>query len=65
MATYVSNLESDLRKTVWAEGCSTYFHTASGDIVTQLPHTSGWYRDATKQIDQDDFMFGGATCMTS
>ena len=65
MEHYERQLESDLRGTVWAEGCRSYFHSVSGEIITQLPHTSGWYRDATQQIDQDDFIFGGVTCMTS
>jgi cation diffusion facilitator CzcD-associated flavoprotein CzcO len=65
MGRYERQLECDLRGTVWAEGCRSYFHGATGDIVTQLPHTSGWYRNATRQIDQDDFMFGGVPCMTS
>jgi cation diffusion facilitator CzcD-associated flavoprotein CzcO len=65
MERYERQLESDLRKTVWAQGCRSYFLTAAGDIVTQLPHTSGWYRDATQRINQDDFTFGGVRCMTS
>ena len=65
MARHVAELERDLAGTVWADGCSSYFHTAAGDIVTQLPHTSGWYRDATAAIDPDDFTFGGDTCTTS
>ena len=44
---------------------ASYFHSATGDIVTQLPHTSGWYTETTQQIDKEDFIFGGVTCMTS
>jgi cation diffusion facilitator CzcD-associated flavoprotein CzcO len=65
MDRYERALERDLRETVWAEGCTSYFHNANGQIVTQLPHTSGWYRDATRAIDRDDFTFGGVACMTS
>ncbi len=65
MDRYERELERDLRGTVWAQGCRSYFHSATGDIVTQLPHTSGWYAEATQQIDKDDFIFGGVTCMTS
>ena len=65
MDRYERELESDLRGTVWAQGCRSYFHSATGDIVTQLPHTSGWYAEATQQIDTDDFIFGGVACMTS
>lgn len=65
MARYAHGLEQDLGRTVWAQGCNSYFHNAAGDIVTQLPRTSGWYREATKDIDREDFVFGGATCTTS
>jgi cation diffusion facilitator CzcD-associated flavoprotein CzcO len=65
MAAHADELVRDLATTVWAGGCSSYFHNAAGDIVTQLPHTSGWYREATKEIDRDDFIFGGVTCTTS
>jgi cation diffusion facilitator CzcD-associated flavoprotein CzcO len=65
MAHYARELEQDLRQTVWVQGCNSYFHNAAGDIVTQLPHTSGWYREATNEIDRDDFVFGGVTCTTS
>jgi cation diffusion facilitator CzcD-associated flavoprotein CzcO len=64
MARYLAALERDLRATVWADGCTTYFHGPTGDIVTQLPHTSGWYREATEQIDRDDFVIGGVPCTT-
>ena len=58
MARYAAELERDLATTVWTNGCRSYFHNPSGDIVTQLPHTSGWYRDATASIDEADFTFG-------
>ena len=56
MARYAHDLERDLAGTVWAGECSSYFHNAAGDIVTQLPHTSSWYREATEQIDRADFI---------
>ena len=65
MVHYERDLEQELEKTVWAEGCTSYFHNDSGQIVTQLPRTSGWYRKATQQLIHDDFIFGGVTCMTS
>lgn len=65
MARYTDELRRDLARTVWLDGCSTYFHTASGDVVTQLPHKAGWYREVTEEIDRDDFTFGGMTCTTS
>jgi cation diffusion facilitator CzcD-associated flavoprotein CzcO len=69
MDRHAGELVRDLDATVWAQGCSSYFHNAAGDIVTQLPHTSGWYREATQAIVHDDFAFGGVgggvTCTTS
>jgi cation diffusion facilitator CzcD-associated flavoprotein CzcO len=67
MARHARELERDLAATVWAQGCSSYFHNAAGDIVTQLPHTSGWYRKATEQIARDDFVLvpGQATLAMS
>jgi cation diffusion facilitator CzcD-associated flavoprotein CzcO len=65
MARYGRELERDLAKTVWAGGCDSYFHNAAGDIVTQLPRTAGWYREATQEIDRGDFVFEGVSCTTS
>jgi hypothetical protein len=65
MARYEQELEHELKKTVWAAGCTSYFHNAAGQIVTQLPHTSGWYRETTRQLIHDDFIFEGVTCTTS
>jgi cation diffusion facilitator CzcD-associated flavoprotein CzcO len=69
MARYSKQLEADLAGTIW-NSCSTYFHGPSGDIVTQLPHKAGWYREATERIDRQDFELrtrdpGGVTCTTS
>lgn len=65
MDRYEGQLESDLNKTVWAQGCRSYFLGPTGEIVTQLPHTSGWYSEVTREIDQDDFTFGGVTYTAS
>ena len=65
MTRHAAELEADLAATVWAGDCASYFHNAAGDIVTQLPHTSGWYEEATRSIDLDDFVIGGAPCTTS
>jgi len=59
MARHTAELERALGATVWADGCRSYFHNDAGDIVTQLPHTSAWYREATRRIDVDDFAFAG------
>ena len=65
MAEYETDLRLDLAGTVWAGGCRTYFHSADGDIVTQLPHTAGWYARATQAIDRSDFNLGGGSRTTS
>jgi cation diffusion facilitator CzcD-associated flavoprotein CzcO len=61
MESYLDELRRDLARTVWVDGCRTYFHGAGGDVVTQLPHTTGWYRERTERIDPADFSFAGAT----
>jgi hypothetical protein len=55
MDRYLDELESALATTVWV-GCDTYFHSAQGEIVTQLPHTAGWYAKAVERFDPDDFV---------
>jgi cation diffusion facilitator CzcD-associated flavoprotein CzcO len=69
MQRYSQQLEADLAGTIW-NSCSTYFHGPSGDIVTQLPHKAGWYREATERIERQDFelrtrVLGGVTCTIS
>jgi len=59
MARYTDELHADMQRTVWVEGCTSYFHTAAGDVVTQLPRQAGWYRERTESLDRDDFTFGG------
>jgi cation diffusion facilitator CzcD-associated flavoprotein CzcO len=65
MARHAAELEADLAGTVWAGDCTSYFHNATGDIVTQFPHTAGWYEQATRSIDVGDFVIGGTSCTTS
>ena len=60
MRRYLVDLEDALEATVWSGGCDSYFRTARGDIVTQLPHTSGWYCDQLLNFDLDDFELGPA-----
>ena len=55
MARYIAELEAALGETVWATGCTTYFHSADGNVVTQLPHSAGWYRSTTENIEWTDF----------
>jgi cation diffusion facilitator CzcD-associated flavoprotein CzcO len=65
MQRYAADLALALEGTVWNGGCDSYFRTPGGDIVTQLPHTSGWYCDQVSRLDDDDFDLGGVTCTTS
>ena len=65
MAQYTRQLLEDLDHTVWTQGCTSYFHGATGDVVTQLPHKSGRYARTVAEIRRDDFTFGGVTCTTS
>jgi cation diffusion facilitator CzcD-associated flavoprotein CzcO len=54
MGSYLDELEQALATTVW-RGCATYFHSPQGEIVTQLPHTAGWYAEAVRRFDPADF----------
>ncbi len=68
MDDYLADLEAALEGTVWNGGCDSYFVTAAGDIVTQLPHTAGWYRDRTARFPTEDFDLDARradTCTTS
>jgi cyclohexanone monooxygenase len=56
LASYTAALLDRMDDTVWAEGCDSYFRAASGDVVTQIPHTSTWYRERLEQADPDDFI---------
>lgn len=55
MARYEEELEAALATTVWS-GCDTYFHNPQGEIVTQLPHTAGWYERATARFDPGEYV---------
>lgn len=55
MRRYETDLKAALATTVWNGGCDSYFRTAAGDIVTQLPHTSRWYCEQTRWFDPNDF----------
>ncbi len=61
MDSYTSELLADLDTTVWVNGCDSYFRTATGEVVTQIPHTSGWYRDRLAHFPTDDFRLAGTT----
>jgi len=55
MARYTTELLAGLDRTVWTDGCDSYFRTPSGEVVTQIPHTSIWYRDRLRQFIPTDF----------
>jgi cation diffusion facilitator CzcD-associated flavoprotein CzcO len=55
MEQYVAALHASLADTVWSDGCDSYFRTGAGDVVTQLPHSAGWYCERTSRLDLDDF----------
>ena len=59
MARYVKDLTSALEGTVWNGGCDSYFRSAGGEIVTQLPHTSGRYRRQVERFPAGDFELNG------
>ncbi len=59
MDRYVEDLQRSLADTVWSDGCDSYFRTSDGDVVTQLPHSAGWYCERTSQVDLDDLDLGG------
>jgi cation diffusion facilitator CzcD-associated flavoprotein CzcO len=57
MRRYVDALEASLADTVWSDGVDSYFRTGAGDIVTQLPHSAGWYCERTARLELHDFTF--------
>ena len=42
-AGYNRRLQAAMQGTVWLAGCTNYFRAPSGKVVTQLPHSGGWY----------------------
>jgi cation diffusion facilitator CzcD-associated flavoprotein CzcO len=69
MQRYSAQLLAALDTTVWTDGCNSYFRTAAGDVVTQLPHTSRWYCQQMARFPAADFhltrISGDTLCMTS
>ncbi|HWD55288.1 MAG TPA: NAD(P)/FAD-dependent oxidoreductase [Acidimicrobiales bacterium] len=55
MARYNDELTGALEGTVWHHGCQSYFKNANGKIATQLPQTSLWYAERTKQFEMEDY----------
>ncbi len=62
MARYTEDLTTALEGTVWHDGCDSYFLAPGGEVVTQLPHTSGQYRTQMERFPAGDFeLIGGPT----
>ena len=55
MDAYNDELTAALEGTVWHDGCQSYFKNANGKIATQLPQTSLWYADQTKQFEMEEY----------
>ena len=57
MERYNDEIQADIEKIdVWHGDCSNYYQAESGRIVTQYPHGSAVFRDATNRHDRDDFL---------
>lgn len=52
---YDAETQAAMADTVWTTGCSSYFTDATGRVVTQLPHTSGWYAQRTAEVELTDY----------
>ena len=48
-------LATALEGTLWHDGCQSYFKNASGKIATQLPQTSLWYAERTKEFVMEEY----------
>jgi cation diffusion facilitator CzcD-associated flavoprotein CzcO len=54
--SYDRETQAAMAATVWVTGCNSYFTNDDGRVVTQLPHTSGWYAARTASADLEDFV---------
>jgi cation diffusion facilitator CzcD-associated flavoprotein CzcO/predicted enzyme related to lactoylglutathione lyase len=43
MARYNRRIQAAMKDTVWLAGCSNYYRTPGGKVVTQLPYSGGRY----------------------
>ena len=43
MERYNRRIQAGMDGTVWTAGCTNYFRTAAGKVVTQLPYSGGRY----------------------
>lgn len=59
MDHYNAVLQEDLAKMeVWQGDCGNYYRAETGRMVTQYPHSSATYRNATSKPDPDAFEAG-------
>jgi cyclohexanone monooxygenase len=50
MDRYNRRIQTSMDGTVWIAGCSNYFRTAAGKVVTQLPYSGGRYWLRTRRF---------------
>jgi cation diffusion facilitator CzcD-associated flavoprotein CzcO len=55
MDSYNRDLAEALSGTLWQNGCQSYFKDAKGHIVTQLPQTSLWYAERTREFTLEEY----------
>ncbi len=55
MDAYNRDLAEALEGTLWQHGCQSYFKNANGRIVTQLPQTSLWYAERTREFRPEEY----------
>ena len=55
MDSYNRDLAEALAGTLWQDGCQSYFKDAKGHIVTQLPQTSLWYAERTRDFPLEEY----------
>ncbi|MFC3456173.1 flavin-containing monooxygenase [Amycolatopsis speibonae] len=56
LAQYDQELESRLGRTVWSEGCSSWYKTDSGRVTALWPLRASSYRRATRRPDPAHFV---------
>ncbi|HJV75164.1 MAG TPA: alpha/beta hydrolase fold domain-containing protein [Noviherbaspirillum sp.] len=54
---YSAKVQNDLKRSVWASGCSSWYRTASGKIVNNWPSFTFSYRRLTRTLDMRDYYF--------
>jgi cyclohexanone monooxygenase len=57
---YNRRIQAAMDGTVWTAGCSNYFQTATGKVVTQLPYSAGRYWLRTRIFDRWNYRFSRA-----